>query len=210
MENIRLLNIIVLSPPQGRKKSIGGDHDKKWPKLGLNPWHSGDSQAPYSQNREDMLKEEEFSCSSCLAAKLRPGCFLGGTYCIGYSWWVYYTDIGPKVTHQYTRGCIKLKAKSMNTRATAAGTGGFCWHVSGPSRAHWKSFLIIRTLQLRWCVSHQSAMCQLKKTDPAKNKSMVFKHACTLSVLAECTSVLHSARPCVLHSAGGPYITFMA
>jgi hypothetical protein len=30
-------------------------------------------------------------------------------------------------------------------------------------------------------------------------------------VHAECNSVLHSARPCVLHSAaGGPYITFMA
>jgi hypothetical protein len=54
------------------------------------------------------------ACSSFLAAKLRPGCFLGGTFRIEYLWSVYYTEPRQSVIHQYTHGCITLQVKTMN------------------------------------------------------------------------------------------------
>jgi hypothetical protein len=58
METPRLLNKLSLSLSfsKWREKSIGGDHDEKsWPESGLNPRHSGDSQAPYRLNHEVIL-----------------------------------------------------------------------------------------------------------------------------------------------------------
>jgi hypothetical protein len=39
----------------------------------LNPWHSGDRQAPYTLHHEDILMWD--ASASCLGAKQRPGSY---------------------------------------------------------------------------------------------------------------------------------------
>jgi hypothetical protein len=76
----------------------------------LNPWHSGDKQAPYPLHHEDILTWD--ASASCLGAKQGPD-----SYPRKIAMSLINRPPAECIIHHYTHGCITLEAKEMNTRA---------------------------------------------------------------------------------------------